>query len=118
MPKKIKMVFFTTAAITIKYYTKSSSGNLQHNPGGDIFHLLRFMVANESERICPFVPVELKMSGGIRDFRPVIVPFVPSRDYKGISKLPQIQLILLYLKERGSLDIPLLSLFVTLSWCE
>ena len=31
---------------------------------GDIFHLLRFMVANESERICPFVPVELKMSSG------------------------------------------------------
>ena len=37
---------------------------------GDIFHLLWFMVANESERICPFVPVELR----IRDFRPVIVP--------------------------------------------
>ena len=37
---------------------------------GDIFHLLRFMVANESERICPFVPVELKMSGS--------VTFVPS----------------------------------------
>ena len=63
---------FYDHAITIKYYTKSA-GNLQHNPGGDIFHLLRFMVANESERICPFVPVELKMSGGIRDFRPVIV---------------------------------------------
>ena len=55
-------------------------------------------------RICPFVPVELKMSGGIRDFRLVIV-----QDCNGISKPPRIQLIL---PLKGSSEIPIISLVI------
>ena len=41
--------------------------HLQHNPGSVGWYFSPFkvvMVANESERICPFVPVEMKMSSG------------------------------------------------------
>ena len=43
------------------------SRHLQHNPasvGGYFSPFKVVMAANESERICPFVPVELKMSSG------------------------------------------------------